>query len=302
LQALVGAITVKSVGRLARVPSALTRGPFTLADAGRHGLARWHLEGHIWRRVGPGTYLSKGVNETPMMRIEAANRRLPPQGAFSGFTAAWLHGLDVPPCDPIEITVPNQGGVSTRAGMAVRRCAVEKKDIVKARGLRATSIARTLRDLSIRLTLTESVVVTDMALHARLISPQALITSVEVSTGLQGIRTLREAIEHAEPASESPMETRLRMLLVLAGLPRPEAQVSVRDRLHRFVGRPDLYYRDQRLGLEYDGGTHRETLPEDNRRQNRLLDAGVRLLRFTAGDIFNTPDLVVSLVRTALAA
>jgi len=60
------------------------------------------------------------------------------------------------------------------------------------------------------------------------------------------------------------------------------------------------YYRDQRLGLEYDGGTHRDALAEDNRRQNRLLDAGVRLLRFTAGDIFQTPDLVVSLVTTAL--
>jgi len=167
--------------------------------------------------------------------------------------------------------------------------------------MRATSMARTLRDLSIRLTLTEAVVVTDMALHARLISPQALMASVDASTGLQGVRTLREAVEHAEPASESPMETRLRMLLVLSGLPRPEAQVSIRDRLHRFVGRPDLYYRDQRLGLEYDGGIHRDTLAGDNRRQNRLLDAGVRLLRFTASDIFQTPDMVVSLVRSALA-
>jgi very-short-patch-repair endonuclease len=77
--------------------------------------------------------------------------------------------------------------------------------------------------------------------------------------------------------------------------------VTVRDRLLRFVGRLDLYYQAQRLGLEYDGATHRETLAEDNRRQNRLLEAGVRLLRFTAGDIFNAPDLVVSQVRTALA-
>src|SRR5579859_3891713 len=93
---------VQSVGRVARVPGALTRGPFTLAEAARHGLACWHLEGDAWRRVGPGTYLSERVDQTPLMRIEAANWRLPPQGAFSGFTAAWLHGLDVPPCDPIE--------------------------------------------------------------------------------------------------------------------------------------------------------------------------------------------------------
>jgi hypothetical protein len=174
------------------------------------------------------------------MRIEAANRRLPPQGAFSGFTAAWLHGLDVPPCDPIEITVPIQCGVSTRAGMSVRRCGIEKSELEKARSMRATTMARSFRNLSTLPALTHSAVVTYIALHARLVSPQALMASIEASTGLQGVRTLREAMEHAEPASESPMETRLRMLLVLAGLPRPEAQVSIRDRFHRFVGRPDL--------------------------------------------------------------
>ena len=97
------------------------------------------------------------------------------------------------------------------------------------------------------------------------------------------------------------METRLRMLVVLGGLPRPEAQVTIRDGWRRTVGRLDLYYRDRRLGLEYDGGQHRETLAEDNRRQNRLLEAGVRLLRFTAGDVFNNPDVVLAQVRSALA-
>ena len=95
------------------------------------------------------------------------------------------------------------------------------------------------------------------------------------------------------------MESRLRMLLVLARLPRPEAQVSIRDG-HRFLGRVDLYYSEQRLGLEYDGGTHRDNLVDDNRRQNRLLQAGIRLLRFTAADIYSTPDLVVGQVRAAL--
>src|SRR5438132_65562 len=33
------------------------------------------------------------------------------------------------------------------------------------------------------------------------------------------------------------------------------------------------------LALEYDGGYHRENLTSDNRRQNRLVDAGYRLLR-----------------------
>ena len=92
------------------------------------------------------------------------------------------------------------------------------------------------------------------------------------------------------------------MLLVLGGLPRPAVQVDIRDRWHRLIGRPDLYYKEQRLGLEYDGGIHRETLAEDNRRQNRLFEAGVRLLRFTAGDVFHAPDVVLNQVRSALAA
>ena len=67
------------------------------------------------------------------------------------------------------------------------------------------------------------------------------------------------------------------------------------------LGRPDLYYREQRLGLEYDGDTHRASLVEDNRRQNRLLMAGVRPLRFTASDVMRRPDTVLAQVRDMLA-
>ena len=125
--------------------------------------------------------------------------------------------------------------------------------------------------------------------------------SLAVSAGLKGVAPLRRVARLAEPASESPMETRLRMLLVTSGLPRPDAQVPIRDHHGLLIGWLDLYYGAQQLGLEYDGSSHRTSLAEDNRRQNRLLDAGVRLLRFTAGDLFNSPQSVVNLVRTMLA-
>jgi hypothetical protein len=240
------------------------------------------------------------LDETPQLKLEAASRRLPSGAVFSGFTAAWLHGLDVEPCDPIEVTVPSPARISTRAGLVVRRRAMDRHEMVTRQGLAATSMQRTIRDLCTRLSLTEAVAIADMALHARKVDRQDLVAAAAAPTA--GVRVLRQVLEHAEPAAESPMESRLRMLLVLAGLPRPEAQVAIRDRLLRVIGRPDLYYRDDRLGLEYDGSTHRDTLAEDNRRQNRLLDAGVRLLRFTAGDIFNTPDHVIGLVRAGLAA
>jgi len=94
---------------------------------------------------------------------------------------------------------------------------------------------------------------------------------------------------------------RLRPLLVLAGLPRPRAQVSLRDKHGIFIARPDLYYPDQRLVIEYDGSTHRDSVAADNRRQNQLIDSGHRILRFGAADVIDTPAAVVALARRALA-
>jgi hypothetical protein len=278
------------MGRIAILPEFVAGGPVTVGDARSHGVGRWRLETRAWRRIGPATYLPSDRAETREVKIEAASRRLPPTAAFSGFTAAWLHGLDVEPCDPIELTIPAPTTVSTRAGMVVRRRRLEKADLGEVRGYPVISAIRTVRDLCGRLGLTEAVVIADMALHRRLIALD----------DLDGPR-LAKIAAHAEPASESPMETRLRMLLVLSGLPRPEAQVSIRDRWHRFAGRPDLYYREHRLGLEYDGGVHRNALVEDNRRQNRLLQAGVHLLRFTAADLLGAPDQVVAAVRAAMS-
>ncbi len=96
------------------------------------------------------------------------------------------------------------------------------------------------------------------------------------------------------------METRLRMLLVLNRLPRPQVQVPIHDGSGQFVGRPDLYYEKHLLGIEYDGGTHRHSLAEDNHRQNRLLNAGVRLLRFTASDVLGDPHALVRQVRAQI--
>ncbi len=80
------------------------------------------------------------------------------------------------------------------------------------------------------------------------------------------------------------METRLCLLLVLAGLPPPQVQVPLYDDNEWSLGRPDLYYPTRWVGLEYDGGT------------------GFRLLRFTAADVYNTPNSVVAQVRAALKA
>lgn len=242
-----------------------------------------------------------GPNESDssLSELAAVALRLP-KAVFSGRTAGWLHGLDLPPTDPVEVTVPDIH-ISNRAGIQLRRATLMPNDVVRLKGLPVTSALRTAVDLGCRRPLVDAVIALDMALHQRLVSLTDLCSHVESNRGGKGIAKLRRAVDLAEPAAESPMETRLRLLLIRPGLPRPIAQVPLHDQEGRFLGRPALYYPAHRLGLEYDGGTHRESLVDDNRRQNRLLNAGFRVLRFTAADIFQAPESMVGQVRAALS-
>jgi very-short-patch-repair endonuclease len=148
--------------------------------------------------------------------------------------------------------------------------------------------------------LVEGVVAADLFLHAGLVSGLELRAYVAEHRRAKGIARLRQVIDLAEPKTESPMETRLRMLLVLGGLPRPEVQVPLIGKHGEFLGRADLLYSDHRLVLEYDGFNHRERLVDDDRRQNRIVDAGFQILRFTAPDVYRDPESVLIRVRHSL--
>lgn len=286
--------------RAAPTPAELVGGPFTVAEARRAGLEPWQLRSKSWRRVGPALYVPSAAPEGPGLALAAALPRMPPNSAFSGYTAAWLHGLDVPPCDPIEITVPRSSGVSVRTGLSVSRAGLDESEVVVRQGVLATSILRTLVDIGLQRDLVEAVVVTDMALHQGLTTCAEIQAAVEACPPRRNIRRLRRVVALAEAKAESPMETRLRLLLVLAGIPGPLLQVDLHDERGLFVGRADLYYPDRRLAIEYDGGIHRTSLVADNRRQNLMLQAGYQLLRFTAADVLGSPAAVVAQVRTAL--
>ena len=284
------------------VPPSLTSGVFTVAQARRAGVT-WHqLQGLSWRRVHRGIYTWAGSPESPKIRLEAIARLLPAGSAFSGGTAAWLHGLDVSPVQPCEVTVPAEFRLSGGLDLVFRRGKLEAADVVTRAGWPATSIARTLIDLSRTRVLLETVIVIELALRAGLVSPSGLSRLAAAAAGAHGIRRFREAIDLAEPRSESPYETRLRMLLISRGLPRPESQVSLHDARGRFLGRTDLYYRAAKLCIEFDGGAHRESLIADNRRQNLLINERYRVLRFTAPDVLARPDVTVAQVRAALAS
>lgn len=237
---------------------------------------------------------------TPLEKLQAALARVPAEAVFSGLTAAWLHGLDVEPCAPVEVTLPLDGGVSGRAGLRVRRTMLTGTEVINRRGMPATTIERTLADVCAQLTLTEAVVLADAATHLQLTTRSALADLAATSPRRWGIRKFRRVVELVEPLSESPMESRLRMLMVRSGLPRPIVQHTVTDAAGRFLARLDLFYPDARVGIEYDGATHTDRLAEDDRRQNRLVQAGIRLLRFTFADVYGRPSSLVAEVRGML--
>lgn len=226
---------------------------------------------------------------------------MPGDALFAGRTAAWLHGLEVAACDPIEVTLPQHSRCSRLAGVSLTRSDYDLDEASKVRGLPVTSPARTIADLARRGPIVESVVVLDMALRSSLVDREVMHSWIGSHRQYRGIGLLKRAIALADARSESPMETRLRMLLVSDGLPAPAVQPTIRDEAGGFIARPDMCYLESRLALEYDGLTHRATLVEDNRRQNRLIDAGYRVLRFTAGDVLHRPASVTSQVRRALA-
>jgi very-short-patch-repair endonuclease len=281
------------------IPAALTKKPFSLEEARRAGLTLSSLRGKVWRRLGAELYCWQGLRQDPWLQLSALYRLLPRDAVFAGPTAAWMVGLDLAPTDPAEIIVPVGSSIRSRAGLSVRRCQLSPRDIATFRGVRATAVHRTLRDLCLRLPAVDALIAIDMAVHLRLTDADELTRHADSSQGGAGAHRLRSLASLAG-AAESPMETRLRWLLIQAGLPSPEVQTNLRDREQRFLGRADLYYPAARLVLEYDGANHRDPLVEDNRRQNLLINAGFGLLRFTATDIHQRPEVVVAQVRSAL--
>jgi very-short-patch-repair endonuclease len=278
----------------------LRRGPFTVADARKVGV-RWdNLQTKTWTRMSRGQYAWIGLPHDAMLKLRAVAQRMPATYAFSGLTAGWILGLDLPWCDPIEVTIGRDVPVRARVGVRLRRAALPETDVIVRRHFRTTSAMRTVCDLGSRADVVESVIAVEMALRARLVTISKLENHVQVHRGAKGIKRLRRAVRLAQPRSESPMETRLRMALHRARLPAPFVQAELRDGVGLFLGRADLYYPDRRLAIEYDGDNHRDRLVEDLRRQNALVNAGYHLLRFTFSDM-HTPRGIVDQVRRARA-
>jgi hypothetical protein len=290
---------LQCVGKSPRIPGEFKVRPFSLQEARDVGLTSRALEGKKWKRIGAELYRWNELPEDHWLTLSAWRRALPPETVFAGASAAWLYGLDLEPTNPVEVVVPLSSGIRNRLGLKVRRSEIPPSELATVRGLRVTSLPLTIATLCQKRPPVEALVAIDMALGLGLTNPAALHKYADRAKGRHGVRRMRSLVPLAA-AAESPMETRLRWLLIQAGLPSPEVQAELRDDEGRFLGRVDLCYPDVRLIVEYDGGNHRERLIEDDQRQNLLINGGYRILRFTGSDVYKHAGVVVAQVRAAL--
>lgn len=222
---------------------------------------------------------------------------------LDGFSAAALLGAD---CArgyaPAEVIVERD--VRQHPGLLVRGGRVAGPDLWGARFCRVTSPLRTAWDLARRLGLVEAVVAVDALARVGVpeappFSPADLLQRRVDESGARGCRRLDRVIALANPRAESPMETRLRLLLVLAGLPPPAVQHELCDTWGNVVARFDLAYPEVMLAIEYDGLGHarREFTNDDRWRDGATGDHGWHTMRFGHDDVERTKSRTVALVR-----
>src|SRR5258708_11651073 len=162
------------MGRTPRIPLALKQRPFSLYEARKAGLTLSSLTSQAWQRIGPELYRWNELSEDPWLTHTALRNMLPPEAIFAGATAAWLHGLDLEPTNPVEVAVPPSSGLRSRAGLIVRRCSIPSSEVVSIRGLRAAALPLTLAGLCLHRRDVEALVAIDMAGRPPLDDPAAL--------------------------------------------------------------------------------------------------------------------------------
>jgi REase_MTES_1575 len=171
-------------------------------------------------------------------------------------------------------------------------------------GVSVTSPGQTFLDLASCLNLVDLVIFGDSLVRAKRTTSQELIDSSDAWTG-SGARLARRAARLVRANVDSPMETRLRLLIVLAGLPEPEINVILRNREGDWVLRFDLCYRDLKLAIEYDGRQHAlddKQWAKDIERRELLDRLGWRLIVVRAHDVYAEPERTLNRIADAMRA
>ena len=275
--------------------------PFRRSDALQAGLTDDDLISTRFRRLLHGIYISADVPVTPAITVLAAMRTVTGTSFATHHTAATLLGAAVPLTAWTHLgTVA--GAMTVRRQIRLRRYAA-LPPLVVGSAVPCTDPAQTFLDLAAHLELVDLVVLGDSLVARGLITVPGLVKAAARYQG-PAARLARLAAGYVRARVESPMETRVRMLFVLAGFPEPSVNVEVLDQAGHVRYRIDLAWPDVRVAVEYDGRHHITREPQwtaDLRRREELEADGWRFLVLTATDIYREPEATLDRAARVLA-
>jgi very-short-patch-repair endonuclease len=256
-----------------------------VAVCGRTGLRRALRAGSI-RRIARGRY---ALPQTQDPRLAAVRVK----GVMSHTSAAQHWGLALlrPPDRPHVTVDPRRARVAGTTAV-LHWSPVRTSEVHDG----VTSPLRTVLDCARVLEPAPGLAVADSALRLGLVGPTELLAAARSLRG-PGCRAAVWVARHADPRAESPLESTMRALVLLAGLTGFEPQLLVRE--DGFRARVDLGHRRLRVVLEADSFEHhgyRAALVRDCRRYDELTVRGWRVPRFAWEHVMSEPEWVAAMV------
>ena len=238
-------------------------------------------------------------------RTVAAAHAVEPGTVFSHASALALHGLPLHGLDLGRPTATrHRAGGGSRRSSALTVANLPLDGVVQMLdGIPVTAPARSIIDVARTAGLESGVCAADQAIRRGLCTRRDLRAEADAAKGRTGVARARALPERTSGLSESVLETLIRLIVVMAGLPEPELQVRLEVRGgSRF--RVDFYWPRWRLVGEADGfgkyGTGpdeiRENWVAERRRQAQLEEAGYVVIRWTWADL-EDPGRIVRRVR-----
>jgi len=251
-----------------------------------------------YARLFRDVYVNRDVEVTAALRAKAGWLWAKRQGVVAGVSAAALHGSKwVEETTTVELIHGNRHRLP---GLHTRGDRIAEDEITIVDGVPVTTPARTVLDLGCWYPTTSGVAAIDSLARATEIK----VADVELLTqrypGRRGIARARLAIALFDAGAQSPKETWLRLVLVNAGLPRPQTQIPVLDEFGTVIAYLDMGWEDVKVAVEYDGEQHRNDRSQYNwdiRRSEILQRLGWIVVRVVAGD---RPASIVRRVKSAL--
>ncbi|MCV7245142.1 hypothetical protein H7J83_20830 [Mycobacterium mantenii] len=252
-----------------------------------------------YTRLFRDVYVNRDVEVTAALRAKAGWLWAKRRGVVAGLSAAALHGCKwVDGTTTVELIHANRHRLP---GIHTRGDSIEEDEITIVTGVPVTTPARTVLDLGCWYPTTSAVAAIDSLARAAEFKAADVELFAQRYSGRRGIARARRALILFDAGAQSPKETWLRLVLVEAGLPRPQTQIPVRNEFGQAIAYLDMGWEDVKVAVEYDGDQHRSDRSQfawDIRRLESLQHKGWIVIRVVAAD---RPADIVRRVRAALA-